>query len=143
MKRLSLLIILSVFLGQELSAQAFDATVYSHLVRADPNEFIKYAKSVGLTTVFDSTSKTLFANTKGCLYTKPLGDKFTNENYVLVLIVSTLDKENNKLILKNAKENPYKKGNWMDKEYVYFELDWEDPISKEMHYKVFVSKRKK
>jgi len=143
MKRPFLLVILFVFWGHFTNAQTFDVTTYSHLVKADQNEFIRYAKSVGLTTDIDTISQSLFAKTKGCLYTKPLGDKNNNEYYDLVLIVSTLDKENNKLILKNAKENPQKKGTWTDNEYLYMEWDSENPISKDMWYKVLVYKRKK
>ena len=125
------------------NAQSFDTTTYSHLVKADKNEFIRYARSAGLATEIDTTSQSLFAKTKGCLYTKPLGDKNNNEYYDLVLIVSTLDKANNKLILKNAKENPERKGTWTDNEYLYMEWDSENPISKETWYKVLVYKRKK
>ena len=78
---------LSVFIGQSLFAQTFDTTTYSHLVKADKDEFISYAKPVGLTTVIDTASQTLFAKTKGCLYTKPLSDKNNNEYYDLILIV--------------------------------------------------------
>ena len=134
---------LFVFVGQSLFAQTFDTTTYSHLVKADKDEFISFAKSVGLTTVTDTASQTLFAKTQGCLYAKPLGDKNNNEFYDLVLIVSTLDKKNNKLILKNAAESSEKKGTWTDNQYLYMEWDLENPASKEMWYKVIVYKKKK
>jgi hypothetical protein len=60
-----------------------------------------------------------------------------------VLIVSTLNKENNKLIFKKAIENPNKKGTWTDDKYLYREWDLENPVSKEMWYKVLVYKKKK
>ncbi|NII29096.1 hypothetical protein HB364_28715 [Pseudoflavitalea sp. X16] len=138
-----LLSILLLAFGQILQAQTFDTTTYFKLVTADKNEFITYAKSVGLTTDFDTASQALFAKTKGFVYTKPLGDKNNNEYYDLVLIVSTLSKENNKLILKNATENPTKKGTWTDDKYLYIEWDTENPISKEMWHKVLVYKKKK
>lgn len=96
-KRFSIFILL-VFFGQLLQAQTFDTTTYFQLVNADKDKFITYAKSVGLTIDIDTASQSLFAKTKGCLYVKPWGDKNNNEHYDLVLIVSTLNKENNKLI---------------------------------------------
>ena len=103
-------LMLFMLFGQLLFAQTFDTTTYSHLIKADRDGFLSYAKSVGMTTDFDTTSQSLFAKTKGCLYTKPLGDKNNNEYYDLVLIVSTQNKENNKLILRDAKKLPDKKG---------------------------------
>jgi hypothetical protein len=141
-KQFSIFILL-IFFGQLLHAQTFDTTTYFHLVNADKDKFITYAKSVGLTTEIDTASQSLFAKTKGCLYVKPLGDKNNNANYDLVLIVSTLNKENNKLILKNAIENPNKKGTWTDDKHLYIEWDLENPMSKEMWYKVLVYKKKK
>lgn len=140
-KQFSLLTLLFAF-GQILHAQTLDTTIYAHLLTADKNEFITYAKSVGLTTDYDSTSQTLFAKTKGCLYAKPLGDKNNNQYYDLVLIVSTLNKENNKLIIKNATGDPNRKDTWTDDKYLYREWDMENPISKEMWYKVLVYKKK-
>jgi hypothetical protein len=137
-----LLIILIIFLGQVLTAQSFDTTTYAHLLRAGKDEFVAYANATGLTTNIDTTAQLLFAKTGGCIYVKPLDDKSNNEYYDLVLIVSTLNKENNKLILKNAKEYPQKKGTWTDDEYLYLEWDLENPISKEMWYKVLVYKKK-
>lgn len=141
-KQLSIFIFL-ILSGLILHAQAFNITTYTHLVNADKDEFITYAKSVGLTNEIDTASQSLFAKTKGCLYVKPLGNKNNNEYYDLVLIVSTLDKENNKMILKNAIENPNKKGTWTDDKYLYIEWDLENPVSKEMWYKVLVYKKKK
>lgn len=138
-----LLLMLSMLFEQILFAQTFDTTTYLHLVKADKDEFVNYAKSVGMTTDFDTASQSLFARTKGCLYTKPLGDKNNNEYYDLVLIVSTQNKENNKLILRNAIEMQNKKGFWTDDQYLYREWDLENPISKEMWYKVLVYKKKK
>ena len=134
---------LVLLVGQNLFAQTFDTTTYLHLVKADKDEFILYAKAVGLTIATDTASQTLFAKTKGCLYAKPLGDKNNNEYYDLVLIVSTLDKKNNKLILQNAKENSEKKGTWTDSQYLYMEWDLENVYSKEMWYKILVYKKKK
>ena len=143
MKKQFLIFILLLVFGQLLYAQAFDTITYSHLVKADKDEFITYAKSVGLTTVIDTVSQSLIAKRKGCLYIKPFGDKNNNEYYGLVLIVSTLSKENNKLILKNAIEEPTKKGTWNDTEYLYMEWDSENTMSNEMWYKVLVYKKKK
>lgn len=142
MKKTFLSLLLLLFVGQHLIAQTFDITTFSHLVNADKDEFISYAKSVGLTTDFDATSQTLFATKKGCVYGKPLSDKNNNEYYDLVLVVSTLDKENNRLVLKNAKENSEKKGIWTDNQYLYREWDMENPETKEMWYKIFVYKKK-
>jgi hypothetical protein len=142
-KKSLLALILVMSFGQFLFAQTFDTTTYSHLVKADKDEFLNYARSVGLTTDYDTASASLFAKTKGCLYTKPLGDKNNNEYYDLVLIVSTQNKENNKLILRDAKEMQDKKGFWIDNLYMYREWDMENPYSKEMWYKVLVYKKKK
>ena len=56
-KQFALFNLLFVF-GQILHAQTLDITTYAHLVTADKNEFIVYAKSVGLTTDLDTTSQT-------------------------------------------------------------------------------------
>lgn len=134
--------ILILFLIQNSVAQVFNKADYLHLLKADKSEFIAYAKSVGLTTDMDEASETLFATTKGCVFGKPLGNKNNNEYYDLVLLVSTLDKNNNKLILGKAKESSEKKGTWMDDEYLYIEWDMENPNTKEMWYKILVYKRK-
>lgn len=75
------------------------------------------------------------------MFIKPTGSKNDNQYYQLVLIVSTQNKENNKIILENAKENPEKKGVWTENEYLYRELDMENPISKEMCNKILIYKR--
>lgn len=136
-------LLLCMVISQMLFAQTIDTTTYSHLVKAGKDEFLSYARSVGLTTEIDTVSQSLFAKTKGCLYVKPLGNQNNNEYYDLVLIVSTQNKENNKLILRNTKENPDKKGFWTDDQYLYREWDMENPASKEMWYKVLVYKKKK
>lgn len=140
MKKLILFLIL--VLTQNLCAQSFDKKTYEKLLKLDKIKFVKYAKSVGLTVENDSISESIFAKNAGCLYIKPTGAKNDNQYYQLALIVSTQNKENNKLILENAKESPEKQGFWTDNEYLYREWDMENPISKEMWYKVLVYKRK-
>ncbi|MBB4800047.1 hypothetical protein HNP37_000086 [Flavobacterium nitrogenifigens] len=131
-----------IVFAQNFYSQSFDKKTYEKLLKSDKIEFVEYAKSVGLTIETDSISESIFAKRKGCLYLKPTGTKNDNEYYELALIVSTLNKENNKLILENAKENPETKGVWTDNEYLYREWDMENPISKEMWYKVLIYKRK-
>lgn len=140
-KQFFISIALTVF-GHFLFAQAFDTTTYTHLLNADRNAFIKYAGSVGLTIVVDTVSQSIIAKRKGCIYIKPYSDKNNNEYYDLALIVSTLHKENNKLILKNAAEDPAKKGTWNDSKYLYIEWDAENTMSDEMWYKVVVYRKK-
>ena len=140
-KHLFIFIVCTVF-TQFLYAQAFDTTTYSHLVEANKDEFIQYARSAGLTIVIDTLSQSVIAKRKGCLYIKPYGDKNNNEYYNLALMVSTLNKENNNLILKNALEDPAKKGTWNDSRYLYMEWDAENTMSNEMWYKVAVYKKK-
>ena len=140
-KHLFIFIVCTVF-TQFLYAQAFDTTTYSHLVEANKDEFIQYARSAGLTIVIDTVSQSVIAKRKGCLYIKPYGDKNNNEYYNLALMVSTLNKENNNLILKNALEDPAKKGTWNDSRYLYMEWDAENTMSNEMWYKVAVYKKK-
>ena len=140
-KHFFIFILCTVF-SQFLYAQAFDTTIYFRLVEANKDEFIKYAPSVGLTIVIDTVSQSVIAKRKGCLYIKPYGDKNNNEYYDLALIVSTLSKENNKLILKNAVEDPAKKGTWNDRSYLYMEWDSENTMSNEMWYKVVVYRKK-
>lgn len=134
-------VILIVFL-QNLYSQTFDKTIYEKLLKSDKIEFVKHAKSVSLTIETDSISESIFAKKADCLFIKPTGSKNDNQYYQLVLIVSTQNKENNKIILENAKENPEKKGVWTENEYLYRELDMENPISKEMWNRILIYKRK-
>lgn len=143
MNRYLLVLMIAVLMGQATVAQTVDSATYLHLRSADKDEFISYAKKVGLATEYDTASQSLFAKTKGCIYSKPLGDKNNNEYYDLVLIVSTQNKENNKILLKGATEMTDKKGFWIDEAYLYREWDLENPISKEMWYKVLVYRKKK
>ena len=138
--RLFILVLLLVG-GQISHAQKIDTVIYEHLLHSDKIEFTSYAQSVGLKTDFDSLSNTLFAKTKGILFSKPLGDK-GNEYFVLEMIVSTLDKANNRLIIKDAKPVEGKQKTWSDTGYWYIEWDLENPVSKEMWYKVLVYRRK-
>lgn len=128
--------------GQFAFSQAFDTTTYAHLVSADKNEFINYAESAGLTIVVDTVSQSIIAKRKGCIYIKPYSNKNNNEYYDLALIISTLNKENNKLILRNAVEDPAKKGTWNNSKYLYMEWDAENTMSAEMWYKVAVYRKK-
>ena len=140
-KLVFLLLFLPCFVQISFS-QAFDIKTFNELKKATNKiEFVSSAKAANLTVEEDLASECIFAKKKGCLYTKPLGVKSNNEFYDLILIVSTLNKENNKQILKNASEDPNKKGTWTDKEYLYIEWDTENPISKEMWYKVLVYKK--
>jgi hypothetical protein len=143
MVKQTLLLVISLVLGQSIFAQGFDTTTYRRLLDAGKDDFVSVAKAAGLDTAYDTASQTLFAKTKGCIYTKPLGDKNNNENYDLALIVSTLNKENNKLILANATEAPNKKGTWTDPKHLYLEWDTENPVSKEKWYKVIVYRKKR
>jgi hypothetical protein len=138
-----LLFISVIVYVQLLNAQTLNTTIYSKLLTSDKDEFITYAKSAGLATDIDTVSQSIIAKTSGCVFMKPLNEKNNNEYYDLVLIVSTLNKENNKRILKNAIENPNKKGTWTDDKYLYIEWDTENPITNEMWYKVLVYKKKK
>ena len=122
-------------------AQKIDTAVYRHLLNADKDEFTKYAQSAGLTTEFDSLSNTLFAKTQGLVFAKPLAEP-GNEAYVLQMMVSTMDKENNKSILAGAKPIEEKKDTWYNDPYLYIEWDMENPISKEMWHRVLIYKRK-
>ena len=122
-------------------AQAFDKLTYLKLLKANKEEFVTYAKSSGFTTELDRTSQTIFARKKGCVYGKSLGDKNNNESYDLIMFVSTLDKNNNKLILKNAKETE-EKGTWIEGKYLYIEWEMQNPISNEMWYKVLIYRKK-
>ena len=143
MKKTFFTFLLFLFANNYLSAQKFDTKTYSDLVKANKEEFVTIAGAAGLKTDFDETSKVLFAGSKECLYSKPLSDTSNNEYYDLVLIVSTLDKTNNKLILKNAQENAEKKGTWTDSNYLYIEWDMENPQTKEMWHRVLIYKKKK
>ncbi|CAM4152941.1 MULTISPECIES: hypothetical protein [Flavobacterium] len=134
--------IILIVLVQNLYSQTFDKPTYERLLKSDKIEFVKYAKSVGLTIETDSISESIFAKKAGCLFIKPTGTKNDNQYYQLDLIVSTQNKENNKIILENAKENPEKKGVWTDNEYLYREWDMENPMSKEMWYKILIYKIK-
>jgi len=134
-------LVLLLFAGQNLLAQTLDTAIFSHLLNAGKDDFISYANSKGLSTSLDTAAEVLFAKTKGCIYAKPLGTKNNNQFYDLVLIVSTQDKANNKLIIKNAAEGP-KKGTWTDDHYLYYEWDTPNPVSNEMWYKVLVYKKK-
>lgn len=53
-------VILIVFL-QNLYSQTFDKTIYEKLLKSDKIEFVKHAKSVGLTIETDSISESIFA----------------------------------------------------------------------------------
>ena len=142
MKIKTLITFIIIGFVQNLYSQSLDKITYERLLKSNKIEFVKYAKSVDLTIETDSIAESIFAKKVGCLYIKPTGTKNDNQYYQLVLIVSTQNKENNKIILENAKENPDKKGVWTDNEYLYREWDLENPVSKEMWYKVLVYKRK-
>ena len=108
--KVKILFILSfVLYGQISYGQKLDTTVYLNFLRVDKIEFVTYAKSIGYKTSYDSTTNSLFAGVHGILFTKPVADT-GNEDYYLHLIVSTLDKGNNKLILKNTKKYLDKEG---------------------------------
>jgi hypothetical protein len=141
MRNKLLSLILLLFAGQSLLAQTLDTTIYRHLVTANKDEFTIYASSKGYSTSIDTAAEVLFAKTKGCIFAKPLGTKNNNQFYDLVLIVSTQDKANNKLIIKKAAEGP-KKGTWTDDQYLYYEWDTQNPVSNAMWYKVLVYKKK-
>ena len=137
-----ILFLLSSFIFNQLAfGQKLDRNIYFNFVKADSSEFIKYAQQIGFTTEYDITSKVLFAKTKGFVFGKPLAET-GNASYVLTLVVSTLDKENNKIILQNAKPVESKKDTWIDDKYLYIEWDLENPISKEMWYKVLIYRHK-
>ena len=142
MKSKTVITIIIIVFVQNLYSQSIDKKTYEKLLKADKIEFVKYAKKVDLTIETDSISEFIYAKKVGCIYIKPTGTKNDNQYYQLVLIVSTQNKENNKIILENVKEDPDKKGMWTDNEYLYREWDLENPISKEMWYKILVYKRK-
>ncbi len=131
-----------LFCSLVISAQTLNEANYSRLLKSNVEEFISYAKSENFTTSIDSQVHMAFATKKGFVYGKPIDNSNDNDYYQLVLLISTLNKENNKLILKNAVENTDKKGIWTDDQYLYREWDLENPESKEMWYKVIIYKKK-
>ena len=107
MVRRFLFTLLILFPGMFSYAQVFEVATYLHLLASNKDEFMSYTKSRGFSTNIDTTSHSLVAKKPGCLYLKPYGTENNNENYDLMLIVSTQEKENNKLIIKAAKKrNP-------------------------------------
>jgi hypothetical protein len=135
-----ILVALLLLIFRQVSyAQIIDTTVYKHLLHADKIEFKRYAESVGLQTNFDSLSNMLFAKKPGLVYGKPLIEG--SQSYVLEMIVSTQDKANNKSVIQDAKPVEGKPGTWYSNDYLYMEWDLENPISKEMWYKVLIYKR--
>src|SRR6187402_2115658 len=110
MKIKTLVTLITIVFVQNSYSQSFDKATYERLVKSDKIEFVKYAKSVDLTIETDSMSESIFAKKEGCLYIKPSRTKNDNKYYQLVLIVSTQNRENNKIILENAKDNENKKG---------------------------------
>ncbi len=142
MKIKTLITVMLIVFFQNLYSQTLDKTTYEQLLKSDKIEFVKISKSVGLKIETDSISESIFAKKAGCLFIKPTGTKNDNQYYQLVLIISTQNKENNKIILESAKENPEKKGVWTDNEYLYREWDMENPMSKEMWYKILIYKKK-
>jgi len=137
-----LITVITIVLVQNLYSQTFDKQTYKKLLKSDKIGFVEHAKSIGLTVETDSISESIFAKKADCLFIKPTGSKNDNSFYQLVLIVSTKNKENSKIILENAKENPENKGIWTDAEYLYKEWDMENPISKELWYKILIYKKK-
>jgi hypothetical protein len=127
--------------GQKINAK-LDSKVYEQLLKTDPTEFIAVGKSLGLTTDFDSVSNTCFVKKKGILLSKSMNADTSAAAYVLHMMVSTLDKSNNKLILKSAKPVPGKANTWIDANYVYLEWNAENPVTKEMWYRVFIYKQR-
>jgi hypothetical protein len=141
MKNHRLIYLSFLLFGQIAFGQKLDSTIYLTLLKADKEAFTNYAKSVGLTVELDSLSNTLFAKTKGILFSKPLADK-GNDYYALNMMVSTLNKDNSESIVKNAQPVEGKKNTWIDDNYLYITWDLENPVSKEMWFRVLVYKRK-
>ena len=134
----------SIMLAIDISqAQTIDTTLCFSLIKSDPTEFIQYTKSAGFKVDTEATTQMLFAKRKGVLYAKPLDNKNDNANYKLQLVISTLNKENSSLILRNAKELDTKNDIhiWVDNEYMYYELSMMNPISNELWYKIMVYKK--
>jgi len=101
MKIQTLITFIIIAFFQNLYSQKFDKKTFEKLLKSDKTEFVQYAKSIGLIVETDSISESIFAKTKGCLYIKPTGTKNNNQYYELSLVVSTQNKDNNKIILEN------------------------------------------
>ena len=140
-KKIVFFLCCSLLLCHLASAQKFNRKNYLDLMDADSTSFVEYAQQKGFVTNYDLKSKSLFAKSKGFVFTKPLVEN-GNEAYTLTLIISTISKQNNRVILKDAKPLTGKKDMWSDDSYVYLEWEKQDPISKQTWYRVFVYKRK-
>lgn len=139
---------LLVFIGfsqmafsQKLNTK-LDLKIYRKLLKADKADFVKVGESLGLSTDFDSLSNIRFLQKQGFLFSKPMGEDTSASVYALHMLVSTLDKNNNKLILKSAKPVPDKANTWMDSNYLYVEWDAENPVSKEVWYRIVIYKKR-
>jgi hypothetical protein len=123
------------------SAQKINRKNYLDLMDADSTNFVEYAQEIGFVTNYDVKSKSIFAKSKGYVFTKPLAEN-GNEAYALILVISTLSKQNNRVIIKDAKPITGKKDMWGDDSHVYLEWEKQDPVSKQTWYRVFVYKHK-
>jgi len=116
-RSLLLLIVINLCIIQTALGQQIDTTIYRHLLEANHQEFINYSKSIGLETSVDSMTNLLTAKKKGMIFFKQISDTSKTE-YKLEMIVSSLDKENNKTILRNAKIIDSKADMWRRKIYL-------------------------
>jgi hypothetical protein len=132
-----------MLLAQGLAAQGFDYQTYLTLLETKQSDFITVAEKAGLKTEIDDNAKLIFAKIKGVVYLIPTDGKGGNEFYDFVFGFSTLDKANNAIVFQNAEE--IQPSVWLskDQQYMYREMDMENPYSKEMWYKIFVYKKKK
>lgn len=130
-------LIIFLFFGLQSFGQTLDTIIYRQLFESKYVDFIDIAKSHGYSTSIDTVNNFLTAKTNGVIFFKEKPDTGTTE-YRLDMIVSTLNKENNKLILKNAKLIDEKANMWQDDKYLYREWDVENVYTKVMWYKVLV-----
>ena len=126
-----------IFLNLKSSAQEVNMEVVQKLMASDSLGFVNTAQSSGLVITYDFLSRSLFAKSRGILYAKPLAEQ-GNEQYRLRLIVSTLDKKNNSIVIGNAKKVEGQQATWLSDTNLYIEWDLENPISKEMWFKVLI-----
>ncbi|MDB5200961.1 MAG: hypothetical protein JWQ27_370 [Ferruginibacter sp.] len=133
MKTLCFLII-AVCFCQSSIGQSLDRDLYLKLLKADSSQFIRYTKDLGFEITI--TPAALYARSAHFRFEKPLLMK--TFGWKTLLVVSSKDKANNKVIYQKARRLKRHKESLVHKKYLYVESQMNMQATDETWYTVRV-----
>jgi hypothetical protein len=120
-------------------SQTLDRDLYLSLLKTNSTQFIQYSKEKGYEIT--ETPNVIFARSKDFRFEKPLLPIITI-GWSTLLIVSSKNKDNNRIMYQKAKRSRRHKDSLTDLKYLYIESEIQNQATNEIWYTLKILRRR-